>query len=234
MLERRSETFVGSPFGLRPCSCYLLPTMKRTIVRVGWLVCALGLFFCLPAFAGVQQIQITSRTSFASGATFGAVGAYEVLQGTVYFTVDPSDPHDSVVFDINHAPLDSNGLVDFSANFFILKPVNMANSNHEILYDVNNRGGQLVVQLMDDVPDSVNANYPTTLAEVGNQFLLLQGYTMVWVGWEADLVPGSDLGSDLLTAQLPIATQNGQAIANSIITEFFNTSATTMPLSGIP
>ena len=211
---------------LWPFACFFCAVMRQNLVRIGGL-CALALLVCFPASAGVSQIQVTSRTSFANGATFGSVGAYEVLQGTVYFTVNPSDPHNSVIFDITHAPLDSKGLVEFSANFFILKPVNMAKSNGEILYDVNNRGGKIVLQLMDDVPNSANINNPSTLTDVGNQFLLLQGYTIVWVGWEGDLVPGPDL----LIAQLPVAMQNGQPITGSVITEFFDTTATTMPLS---
>ena len=211
---------------LWPFACFFCAVMKQNLVRIGGL-CALALLVCFPASAGVNQIQVTSRTSFANGATFGSVGAYEVLQGTVYFTVNPSDPHNSVIFDITHAPLDSKGLVEFSANFFILKPVNMAKSNGEILYDVNNRGGKIILQLMDDVPNSANINNPSTLTDVGNQFLLLQGYTIVWVGWEGDLVPGPDL----LIAQLPVAMQNGQPITGSVITEFFDTTATTMPLS---
>ena len=44
-------------------------------------------------------------------------------------------------------------------------------------------------------------NDPRTLAHAGNGFLMRRGYTVAWLGWQGDLLPGN--GRDLL--ELPVA-----------------------------
>ena len=93
--------------------------VAQSIESIVTALLLLGIFASL-AGARVVSIQITSRTSFASGATFGAAGAYETLRGTVLFQVDPADPRNKVVFDVGAAPRNSAGMVQFSADFYIL------------------------------------------------------------------------------------------------------------------
>src|SRR5215469_14167987 len=174
---------------------------KRRFARLLALVAVMVVALAagsVPALARVTKIQIASRGPFVGGATFGTVGAYEVIKGTVFFTADPHNSRDAVIFDIGNAPVDGSGLVEFSADFYILKPVDMTKANGDLLYDVNNRGGKIVLQVMNDVPGDANINDPSTMYDVGNGFLMRQGYTVVWVGWEGDLVPGNNA----LTAQL--------------------------------
>ena len=47
----------------------------------------------------VGKVEITSRQPFANGESFGDVGPYEQLDGTVYFTVDPVNPFNETVTD---------------------------------------------------------------------------------------------------------------------------------------
>ena len=183
--------------------------------------------------ARVVRLQITSRSSFASGTAYGSAGAYEKILGTVFFEVDPSDPRDKVVFDLDKAPLTSGGKVAFSADFYILKPVDLTKGNGALLADVPNRGSKVVLGYFDDAPATANANDPTVALDAGNGFLLRQGYTLVWVGWSAGVLPG---GNRML-AQFPIAMQNGQPITGQVLTtywdaEFGGGTPFTLPISG--
>ena len=43
-------------------------------------------------------------------------------------------------------------MVEFSAPFFILKPVDMARGNHKIFYGINNRGNKQTLGYFNNVP----------------------------------------------------------------------------------
>ncbi len=183
--------------------------------------------------ARVASIQIKARNSFAGGAAFGTTGAYETLAGTVNFVVDPADPRNKVVFDLDKAPLNSAGMVEFSADFFILKPVDVTKGNGTLLTEVVNRGSKNALAYFNDAPPTANANNPAVVSDAGNGFLLRQGYTLAWVGWSA----GVSTGAGRLVAQLPIALQNGQPITGTVLTPYWDAvfgggTPFTLPLSG--
>ena len=77
------------------------------------------------------------------GKSFGNAGPYERLDGTVYFEVDPRDPLNAIIVNLDKAPRTPKGMVGFSAPFYILKPVDMARGNRKIFYGVNNRGNKI-------------------------------------------------------------------------------------------
>ena len=67
-------------------------------------------------------------------------GPYEVITGTFTSEVDPDDPHNAVIVDIEYGPKNTNGTVSFTADFQIIRPTNLANSAHRVIYDLPNRG----------------------------------------------------------------------------------------------
>src|SRR5579859_1910444 len=85
-----------------------------------------------PCEARVVNFVVQQTSSYLGGVAWGDAGAYELLRGTAYMEVDPRNPQDSVIVDLENAPLDSNGMVAFSTPFFILKPTDMAHSNNKI------------------------------------------------------------------------------------------------------
>lgn len=189
-------------------------------------------FLALFSLATVSEARVTkiqfTKTPFAGGAAFGTTGAYEVVQGTVFFVVDSNDARDAVIFDIRNAPVDAQGKVEFSADFYILKPVDLTKGNGDLFFEVNNRGGKIAFSLFNDAPSSANTDNPQTVQDVGNGFLLNQGYTLAWVGWEADVLPGNNL----LTVNFPVATQGGQPIVERILVEIFDQNGVlSVPLS---
>ncbi len=133
----------------------------------------------------ITELEITNRTSFASGESFGDVGAYELLEGTAHYAVDPSHPRNQGITDLDLAPRNADGKVEFSSDFAMLQPANVDRGNRRILFDVVNRGRKTALSL-NSVP---TANDPTSPLEAGNGYLMRRGYTVVWGGWQADVPP---------------------------------------------
>lgn len=180
----------------------------------------------LNAFPTIELI-IDSREIFADGMRFGDVGAYECLKGEARFGIDPRDQRNRCIVDLGHAPRNSTGLVEFSTDVFILKPVEMARGNRRLLYDVNNRGNKRALQFFNDSPPSFD---PRTRTDAGNGFLMRRGYTIVWSGWQGDLLPVDGR----LTIKLPVATRNGARITGTVRAEFIveEPGIQSLPLSG--
>ena len=158
------------------------------------------------------QIQRTQSPAFG-GHEFGAAGKYEILVGRAYGALDPNHPLNSGIVNLGRAFRNADGMVEYSSDFYILKPTDASRGNGTLFYDVPNRGNKLGLRLFQGGA----TNSPKTAADMGNAFLLNQGYTVVWSGWQGNLRPGSDR----LTAQLPVATQpDGSPIRRWITTEF--------------
>jgi hypothetical protein len=162
------------------------------------------------------QYQLRSRTLFADGHEFGAVGAYELLSGDIEFLADPSAPDLARVIDLDKAPRDAQGLVRYKSGFNLLKPVDMARGNRRVFFDYGNRGNKRALQFFNDAKP---ANVLSNLEHAGNGFMMRRGYTMAWLGWQGDLLPGGDR----LILQVPHATDNGQPITGWVRTEYMPT-----------
>ena len=189
----------------------------------------------LPAQDSLQlRLQINTREPFAEGIEFGDTGAYEKIVGRVHLAVDPDSPAYSSVVDIQHAPRNPEGLVEFSTDFFILKPADMSCGNRRLVYDVNNRGTKLLVHFLNDAPLTDN---PSTPEHAGNGFLMRRGYTVLWSGWQGDILPRENL----MSMDLPVASMDGTPITEPVrvefspgdeITKLGSEAARCMPLSG--
>lgn len=155
------------------------------------------------AVAEVTRLEITSRQSFADGHRFGRTGAYESIAGRLYFEVAPGDAANARITDLKLAPRNERGQVEFWSDFFLLKPVDPAKGNGCLLYDVHNRGNKLALWTFNE---GLRTNEPETLEHAGNGFLLDRGYTLLWTGWNGDVVAD---GTGRLLAGLPIAKGRG-------------------------
>jgi hypothetical protein len=177
---------------------------------------ALGL--AQAAEARVTSITITSIVPAYGGASFGSVGPYQFVTGIANGAVDPADPKNAVIQDIALAPLDAKGRVEYSTNFQILMPVDESKGNHIMLTEIVNRGNELD-------PSFFNIGV-TSSAPAGDGFLENQGLTLVWTGWQADLVaPASNPG--LVTMSAPIAHyRNGQTITGVVRSEWIVSTPT--------
>ena len=205
--------------------------MSRTsAVGIG---CALALLAASPAEAKLTRLEIEKHEIVADGQAFGDAGPYEKLTGRAYFEADPTQKRNAAVFDIDRAPLNAKGMVEYSADMVILKPVDLSKGSRTLFFEVNNRGRKISFGRMQDTAASANMNDPMTPADFGNGFLLKRGYVIAWVGWGADIAPGDHR----LTVQFPIAMDGDKPVTERIFTEFsdrnFNGGRPySLPLSG--
>lgn len=160
--------------------------------------------------AEVVRFEITSREPFAAGESFGVAGSYERIVGRVYFALDPSLRQNKGIVDLALAPRNRAGAVEFWADLFILSPTDLAVGNGAILYDVNNRGNKLALGMFNYGGN----NNPTTREHAGDGFLMRQGFTVVWSGWDGELLPGGDR----LRLMAPVARPDRSSSGNEQIT----------------
>jgi len=204
--------------------------MGSRVIRGWFLFLASGLLFvtALPdaSEARVFAFVVEQRRSFASGMNWGNAGAYERLDGTAYFEVDPRDPLNAGIVNIERAPRNASGLVEFSSTFFILKPVDMSRGNHKLFYGINNRGNKIEQSQRAFPVPAANSNDPLVAADVGDGFLLRLGYAIVDAGWQGDVAAGNAR----LFPRFPVATQaNGSLIVAPLRIEY---SDRTIPDTG--
>jgi len=155
----------------------------------------------------VTRVEISSRQDVLNGKAFGAVGAYEKLSGKIYFAVDPNNSHNKIIADVDKAPRNAQGKVEFSADLFIIRPKDASRGNGVALFDVVNRGNKGLLGVFNRAKGSSD---PTTEAEFGDGLLMREGYTLVAVGWEFEVRKNTDKNRVGLNA--PIATDNGKSI----------------------
>jgi hypothetical protein len=183
------------------------------------------LFWFASAHAIITKIVIEKREPFANGNEFGVTGPYEKLVGQAYGEVDPNKKNNKTIVNLDKAPKNERGRVEYSMDIFILKPVDMKRGNQTIFYEVVNRGNQaLRVNL-----GAERSNNPSTLVHAGDGFMMRQGYAIVWSGWQGDILPGNGR----LTANFPVAKNpDGSSIRRWITTEFvFQKPSFSIPLS---
>jgi hypothetical protein len=180
-----------------------------------------------PAQARITRIEITSVQSPSfEGTRFGATGPYEKLVGRLYGEVDPNDPLNAVITDIKLAPANARGMVEYSSNFMIIRPVDPQKGNHKLLFEINNRGHILALASLNDAAQ--NSNDPAKAADAGNGFLMRHGFTLAWAGWDAisGVTPGVGGGPFVLDA--PVAKNpDGSEITGSSLEEFVIDNDTT-------
>jgi hypothetical protein len=160
------------------------------------------------ADARTTQIKILSDGIAFGGYSFPGVGQYEVITGIATGEVDPSNPQNAVITDIQLAPRNTKGHVVYQHNFYILKPLDLSKGNHKMMYEPRNRGGK-TYQTLNRTPDGTNdpAALTDATGELANSFLWPQGYTTVWSGWENNLatLPSVLPQTGPATASLPVA-----------------------------
>ena len=160
----------------------------------------------------ITKLLITSRRPFAQEQAFGQVGPYEQLDGTVSFAVDPNHAANQLITDLKLAPRDVSGRVHFSADWRLLRPVEPQRGNHRLLFDILNRGRGPGLRNLNSAQDVA----PTEPLDPGNGFLMRQGYTVAWCGWQHDVpdAPG------LMRLRAPEAVTPEGPISGKIMVTF--------------
>jgi len=204
----------------------------RRKTRNRQLVVRSGLFFAATAWfvvsvmvgtslAEVVRFEVERVEPFAGEKHFGEVGPYERIIGQVYYAIDPGLPQNRAIRDLDLAPRNGNGNVEFRADLFVLLPKDRSKANGAILHDVNNRGNKLALGFFNSAGG--NRNDPQSENDAGNGFLMRHGFTIVSNGWDGELLPGNHR----LQLHAPVATHPTNPITNKIRCEIVPTKDVT-------
>lgn len=150
---------------------------------------AAALLLTIPLLRGeLTSVRLVERTDVLGGREFGAAGAYERIIAKGHFTLDRNALQNRVIHDLDLAPRNAQGQVEFSADLYVLKPRDPRRGNGTLLLEVSNRGGKGMLSRFMYAKGSLD---PRTEEEFGDARLLEQGYTLVWVGWQWDVPAGN-------------------------------------------
>ena len=194
---------------------------------------------------GITRIVIDaakSETVSFGGTVFGSVGTYQKIRGVAYGQIDPKDPKNQVIADIALAERNpTTGLVEYSTEFFMLRPTDLSKGNHKVFYEPPNRGGKLYGGFNGSGGGNnpgANAADATAAGAAYPAFLMNQGYTLVWSGWDQE--PFAPNATDTLKLSGPIARNpDGSSITgpayeyivfdnptSTAFTTYYNTAST--------
>jgi len=172
----------------------------------------------------VTRFEIRTREPLDGGAPFGDTGPYERLDGVMHFAVDPADPANARIVDLDHAARDDQGRVAFEADVTLLQPIDAARANGRLLADVPNRGGRTFVAYNLAARD---ARHPDDIPS-GDGFLMKHGWTIASIGWQWDVVRSTGL----MGLDAPVALEDGHPIEGWVcITQQLNAAAPEILLS---
>ena len=194
----------------------LLLTVVLGIGLSGWQAAGEQRESASPALAHsrVTRLDITSREAAFGGRSFGAVGAYEILLGTATAVADPGARLNAGIVDLENAPRNADGLVEYTFEVDILKPVDITRGNGVLVYEINNRGRNIVFGYFHEAGRGYAAE------NAGNAFLMNEGYTYVSSGWLHG-APGIGNPRPVL-ATLPLAMDNGRTITGTSMEEWLD------------
>lgn len=198
------------------------PIRLVSILRSARLLAA---FMVILGWAGsgnarIIKIEVASREPLFEGRTFGNVGAYEQIRGTAIGELHPADRRNAIITDINLAPRNLRGMVEYRTTFTLHKPVDMDRSDGVLFYEVANRGthGQLF---------SIGG-------QPGDAFFYRRGHAILWSGWQGDLpiarVRSNQEGIDVPTARMP----DGSSITGPVWKRFVGPKGQTLALGATP
>jgi Alpha/beta hydrolase domain len=142
----------------------------------------------------IVAIEIKSRSPFVGGAAFGAVGAYERIDGVASGRLDPKHPRNRGIALLDQAPADADGLVAYRSDFVLLRPADAAKGNGRLLYEVNNRGR---IMLFANLCAGAAGNQPTSETDLGNALPLRRGFSLLWTGWDPGAPKPTGLSLDV-------------------------------------
>ena len=146
------------------------------------------------AHANIVKLEITRVEP--AGPT------HERITGKAYGELDPADPKNAVITDIELAPRNARGKVEYVTTFTLVRPTEMMKASGVLLYTVVNRGG-------------------------GNAAPHPDGHVTLVSGWQGDVVPTSTN----YTIQVPVAkNRDGSSITGPLVLRFTNLTGYTARL----
>ena len=180
------------------------------------------------AIAEIVRLDVIETVPAFGGKSFGEVGAYELIKARAHGEVDPADPQNAVIADIELAPRNERGMVEYSTEVEILRPADPLRGNDRLFFEVLNRGNKGIVSRFNDAPGGNDMSAPDA---AGDGFLFERGYTLAWAGWQNN--KNVEEGEGRMMAEVPEArSETGEPITGEVIMEriFNNDEDTEIPL----
>src|SRR5689334_13554320 len=160
--------------------------MKATLAALAILVSA------APGQARITRFVVENSERLGNDG-------YTKLTGHAYGELDPRLSLNAIITDLELAPRNARGLVEYSATFTIIKPADMSKASGVLLYFVPNRGRI----------DMTNGGFIADARKRGD--------VLVASGWQADLEPAA--GMETLSA--PVAKNpDGSSITGPVLARF--------------
>ena len=153
------------------------------------------------AEARIVSVEIESSEAFAGGRDFGA-GPYLRISGKAHGELDPADPRNAVILDLDRAPRNARGMVEYATEFHLLRPADPARASGRMVHEVTNRGRKLLFSYFYDAAGLPEAalNEMRDARAVGNALPLAQGHVLLWNGWD----PAAPRGPGNLLLAAPV------------------------------
>ncbi|WP_236674967.1 alpha/beta hydrolase domain-containing protein [Piscinibacter sp. HJYY11] len=162
------------------------------------------------------QMRLTISATEDMPGSYVTVGQYERLTGSLAGEVDPADPKNAIIQDLQLAPRNARGMVEYSAEFVMLKPKDMSRASGVLRYDAPNRGN--ILTMVNPAATPSDAVY------------LERGYVFLYSAWQGD-VPKSSPAR--LTLTVPVARHaDGSSITGPYRSELVPATAT--PVMTLP
>jgi Alpha/beta hydrolase domain len=166
----------------------MMESSVRRLLTIGGLL----LLFVPVASAEVVKIDVRRRDD---------AGTHERVIGRVYFAIDPTLPANRIIADIDLAPRNAAGKVEFSSDLLYFRPKQADRARGSVFIEVVNRGRDQSLAIMSGAEQRDLSPESWSL---GDRFLLEQGFAVAFLGWQFDVEP-----SQGLTFQAPIAPVEG-------------------------
>ncbi len=165
--------------------------------------------------ARIDRFEILKTEPAFEGRRFDGTGEFERIIARAHGSLDPSDRANALIQDIDLAPRNAQGRVEYVTDVEIVRPRDAAKSNGVLLFNITNRGNKGALALFNaDIPPSITRI--NALQDAGDGFLQRTGTTTIWFGWQGDVQSGN--GRMLLN--LPIARHpDGSAITGVVRSE---------------
>lgn len=151
------------------------------------------------ASAEVVRVDVRSRDDF---------GTHQRVIARVHYAVDPKLPVNQAIADIAFAPKNTEGRVEFAGDLLLFLPKQASSARGTVFLEVVNRGRDQSLGLMSEArqrdlsPENWN---------LGDRFLLEQGFTVAFLGWQFDVAP-----RDGLSLTVPTAPVSGVVRASAV------------------
>jgi hypothetical protein len=166
----------------------------------------------------VVSLEVAERGAYQGGTPFGEAGSYEYVAGVMRFAIDPRSSANQLICDIDLAPTNQQGQVEFSAQFHLLKPIDPPRDGR-LLVDSPNRGNMTALALFNGAARRDSASPDV---DPGNGYLLRAGYSVLSVAIQWD-VPDSP---ERLRAFFPEALRDGRRLTGPAFVQWWDNAPT--------